>query len=142
MKTELALLEADAVTTSVENDGGETAELIRDIVHAKSRLEKIGKEREIRGRLVNTVMQEEPHRTMVNEDKAPGVKGSEDDEVEARVDDKTAAKSAQDMGATATMSVRDIAEMDKRVGELEKIVGASTTAIDEVRVLTTFLHYV
>lgn len=132
------------MTTSMENDGTESVELIRDIVDAKSRLEKIGKERESRGRLVNAVMQEEPPRTTVNEkeDKERIVKSSEDDEAGARDNDKTAAKSAQDMSATATMSVRDIAEMDKRVGELEKIVGTSTTAIDEVCILTTLIRCV
>ncbi|KAF7790266.1 hypothetical protein EIP86_001220 [Pleurotus ostreatoroseus] len=124
LKAELALLEADASTAPVDTDGAEATELIRDIVDAKSRLEKIGKEREGRSRLVNVVVQETPG-TAVKEKEEPE-KSAEDNET-----DKATSATTQGANGDATLSVRDIAEMDKRVGELEKIVGASTTAVDE-----------
>lgn len=95
----------------------EPGDLIRDIVDAKSRLGKITKLKEGRGKLVSVVMQDEEPVPETTEEKA-----------EPKVNEE--AKTSGD--------VKDIAEMDKRVGELEKIIGSSNTVLDEV--INPFLY--
>ena len=89
-------------------------ELIRGLVDVKSRLEKINKGKEGRGRLVNVVLGN-------GEVSQKAVKTQNDDEEGERLSDKR-----------DSSDVRSIVEMDRRVAELEKLVGSSTAALDEV----------
>ena len=100
-----------------EKDHVDPGELIRGMVDVKSRLEKIGKVKEGRGKLVSVVLGE-------------GAK-PETPAAEAQAKEKEAKGTAKDEKAK-TPEVKDIADMDKRVGNLEKIVGSSSTALDEV----------
>ena len=79
---------------------------------------------------MNVVVRETPGDAV--QEKEEPEKSAEDNET-----DKATSAATQGVNGDATLSVRDIAEMDKRVGELEKIVGASTTAVDEVRYRTS-----
>lgn len=91
-------------------------ELIRGLVDVRGRLEKISKGKEGRGRLVNVVVG--------------------NGEVEEKQHGKKAEKERADTEKTVKKGdapdVRSVVEMDRRVGELEKLVGSSTTAPDEV----------
>ena len=124
LKAELAALEAEAgdpANPALANDGEahvEPGDLIRDIVDAKSRLDKIAKLKEGRGKIVNVVLQsgEAPKQESVAE--------AEQDKGDAPVEED----------AEKPPAVRDVSEMDKRIGELEKIIGSSNTALDEVRI--------
>lgn len=90
------------------------AELIRGLVDVKSRLEKISQARNKRMRLVHGVLQDGEH----SEDVAEEKKGVAAEETTEKVPEKSTAK--------------DAAEIDKRVGDLEKVVGSASTSLDEV----------
>lgn len=94
-------------------------ELIRGLVDVRARLEKINKGKEGRGRLVNVVLGN--GEVVVREESQKLVKTQQDGEEGNKVPEKGDAP-----------DVRSVVEMDRRVGELEKLVGSSTTALDEV----------
>jgi len=85
----------------------------------RGRLEKISKGKEGRGRLVNVVMGngEVDHRR----------DGGKVDDVQKESEGKK-----KDSEKGKTPDIRSVVEMDRRVGELEKLVGSSSTALDEV----------
>jgi nuclear migration protein JNM1 len=119
LQTELAALEVELADPSNpllhrESEPGyvDPGELIRGLVDIKGRLEKITKAKEGRGRLVNVVMDEDPDPEPVTAD--------------------TNAKLSEEKKPA---DVRSIAELDSRVGELETVVGASSTTLDEVSYL-------
>ncbi len=122
LQAELAALEieiSDPSNPLLHKEEGqvEPGDLIRNVVDAKARLDKISKFKDGRGKLVNVVMHEsdaEKENRAEKEDDNDASTEGRGDEVKGRGD------------------VRDIAEMDKRVGELEKIIGSSNTALDEV----------
>lgn len=96
-------------------DNVDAGELIRGLVDVRGRLDKIRKGTEGRGRLVGVVLGEE---TSKEEEE-------EEEEGAKKVKDKT-----DDVPGKPT--VRNFVEMDRRVGELEKLVGSSSTSLDEV----------
>ena len=98
----------------------DAGELIKEVVDVKARLEKINKLKETRtGRekLVSAVIQGVGERTST---------GTPQEEHPAPE------KEVKDEGGSIKMEVKDIAEMDRRLGELERAVGSTTTAADEV----------
>lgn len=103
----------------LESGAVDPGDLIRGMVDVKGRLGKISKAKEGRGKLVSVVLGEEGH---VHATSAPDVEKSKEEEKE---------KAPQ---PEKVSDVREIADMDRRVGELEKIVGSSNTALDEVSV--------
>jgi nuclear migration protein JNM1 len=88
----------------------DAGELIRGLVDVKGRLQKISKVKEGRGRLVSAVMEEE----QVPEP--------------AKVETKPKPSSSEEK----VVGVRNVVELDRRVGELETVVGSSSTTLDEV----------
>ena len=108
-----------------ERDAGhDPGELIRGMVDVKSRLDKISKVKEGKGKLVSVVL---------GEDSAD----EQDSAGEALKHSKDAGKRAPSdqvppSTGTGAPDVKDIVDMDRRVGELEKLVGSSSTALDEV----------
>lgn len=105
----------------------EPGELIKEVVDVKVRLEKIGKLREAktgREKLVSAVL----HGVGERSTSAEAVTGKGEEKEIAETEKK-------EEGAPMKMEVRDIAEMDRRLGELERAVGASSTTVDEVRLL-------
>jgi nuclear migration protein JNM1 len=122
LQAEITALEAEIADPSNPLLAEETAqdhvdlgELIRGVVDVKSRLNRIRKDKEGRGRLVNVILGEKdvvgasPEVVKILE---PNARGKE-------------------KGAPV-LEVKSIAELDGRVRELENIVGSSTTAVDEV----------
>ena len=102
-----------------EAGNADPGELIRSMVDVKRRIEKISKAKEGRGKLVSQML---------------GESDAEDAEEPGVAPEKEAVSKAQLVPPKSkTPEARDIAEMDKRVGELEKLVGSSSTALDEVR---------
>ncbi|KAF7983283.1 hypothetical protein HWV62_22935 [Athelia sp. TMB] len=121
LQSELASLEVELADPSNpllarerEEDNVDPGELIRGLVDVRGRLEKISKGKEGRGRLVNAVIGDG--------DVRPNDKDGANEEAET---DKADAVNANAPDA------RSIIEMDRRVGELEKLVGSSNTALDE-----------
>ncbi|KAF9007986.1 hypothetical protein BDQ17DRAFT_1350367 [Cyathus striatus] len=96
-----------------EEQNVDPGELIRGLVDVRGRLEKIRKDKEGRGRLVGVVLADTPP-----VEHKPALAPQESN------DKKTDEKSSKS-------EVRTIVDMDKRVGELEKLVGAATTTLDE-----------
>ncbi|KAJ7497146.1 Dynamitin-domain-containing protein [Mycena latifolia] len=107
LETELADPANPLLFKEREEDTVDPGELIRGLVDVRSRLDKIRKGKEGRGRLVGVILSQETEPDM----KRPTV------------------AAAPDEGGKP--NVRSIVEMDRRVGELEKLVGSSTAALDE-----------
>lgn len=96
----------------------EPGQLIKEVVDVKARLEKIGKLKDGktgREKLVSAVLQGVGERATSKED-ASVQESPKDEEKES---------------TPLKLEVRDIAEMDRRLGELERAVGASSTTVDE-----------
>lgn len=104
--------------TGKEEDAIDPGELIRGLVDVRGRLEKIRKDKQGRGKLVGVVLGERDDR----ETQGP------DESTQAMV------KRGTDpiVGKAATSDARSIVEMDRRVGELEKLLGSSSVTLDEV----------
>ncbi|KZP34195.1 hypothetical protein FIBSPDRAFT_809236 [Athelia psychrophila] len=123
LQSELASLEVELADPSNpllarerEEDSVDPGELIRGLVDVRGRLEKISKGKEGRGRLVNAVMGQGDVDVKPSDHHA----GSEEVETEKPEQDNVSAPDAH-----------AVVEMDRRVGELEKLVGSSNTALDE-----------
>jgi nuclear migration protein JNM1 len=127
LQNELALLETELADPSNpqlhkerEEDNVDPGELIRGLVDVRGRLEKISKGKEGRGRLVSVVL---------GEDEMTGVNGM------TKESKKSGFKLEHSKYKGDTLDVKGIAEMDKRVGELETLVGSASTALDEVHII-------
>lgn len=125
LQSELAALETELADPSNpllakerEEDNVDPGELIRGLVDVRGRLEKISKGKEGRGRLVSVVMGNG------DIDVKEGEKRNHDDGQKGIEGKNNEKKDAPD--------VRGVVEIDRRVGELEKLVGSSSTALDEV----------
>ena len=137
LQSELAALETELADPSnpllhKEREEGhvEAGELIRGMVDVKGRLEKISKVKEGRGKLVSVVLGEQ------DVIKAPKADIATDGEAKK---EQSSEKELKEKDGKAQTDVKDIAEMDKRVGELEKIIGSSGAALDEVHNLFLLL---
>ncbi|KAG1904301.1 Dynamitin-domain-containing protein [Suillus fuscotomentosus] len=122
LQAELAALEgevADPSNPALKAEGVDAGEMIRGLVDVRRRLEKVRMGREGRGRLVGVVLGDG-----TRED-------SKEDVEESSADDKTKESKVQEVP-----EVRGIAEMDKRVGELEKLVGSVGATLDESTPIT------
>ncbi|KAG1715736.1 hypothetical protein ID866_1404 [Astraeus odoratus] len=127
LQAELGSLEAELADPSnpalqPREKGGEgidPGEMIRGLVDVRRRLEKVRNAKEGRGRLVDVVLgPATPAR-----DKEDGV-GAQDEEEKDVLKDNHAKVDVQE--------ARNIIEMDKRVGELEKLIGSVNVTLDEV----------
>lgn len=122
LQAELAALEgevADPSNPALKAEGVDAGEMIRGLVDVRRRLEKVKMGREGRGRLVGVVLGD------------GGREDSEGDVEQPSADIKTRESKVQ--GAP---EVRGVAEMDKRVGELEKLVGSVGATLDESTPIT------
>ncbi len=134
LEAELAIVETELQDPSnpllQHEKDVDPGELVKRMVSAKRRLDKISKVKEGRGKLVSVILGEvEP----AEEDEDPEqLKKASDDNEEKEDEDVKTSKG----------EVKDITEMDRRVGELEKIVGSSSATLDEVNldILITLVH--
>ncbi|KAF9071104.1 Dynamitin-domain-containing protein [Rhodocollybia butyracea] len=116
LQSELALLEselADPANPLLEESAVDPGEMLRGLVDVRGRLEKIKQGTEGRGKLVNVILgHQSGSTTPLN---------------------KTEPVNGKDMMNEKAMTgdIRNLVDMDKRVAELEKLVGTSTTAVDE-----------
>ncbi|KAK0241926.1 Dynamitin-domain-containing protein [Armillaria nabsnona] len=111
LQIELGALEAEMADptnpqVSKEKDPGE---LIRGIVDVRDRLEHMRKGKEGRGRLVGVVLEDHGSKEIQDKD--------------TDIDEKDGSEKRPSLG---------LVEMDERVGQLEKLVGSSTTTLDEL----------
>ncbi|OAX39102.1 hypothetical protein K503DRAFT_690284 [Rhizopogon vinicolor AM-OR11-026] len=123
LQAELTALEvevADPSNPALKAEGVDAGEMIRGLVDVRRRLEKVRMGREGRGRLVGVVLGD------------GGREGGEEDNEQIH--------DATDKGVepkrNAVSDVRSVAEMDKRVGELEKLVGSVSATLDESTPIT------
>jgi nuclear migration protein JNM1 len=107
---------ADPSNPALKAEGVDAGEMIRGLVGVRRRLEQVRMGREGRGRLVGVVLGD----------------GGRDGSVE----DAEQTQSTNDIGKESKRETvpeaRSVVEMDKRVGELEKLVGSVSTTLDEV----------
>ncbi|KAH9924421.1 uncharacterized protein B0H18DRAFT_1012102 [Fomitopsis serialis] len=131
LQTELSTLETELADPSnpllqrEREAGHDPGELIRGMVDVKNRLGKITKVKEGKGKLVSVVLGED---SADEQDGARGTVGEGKDVGKRVLSDQIVPLSTN----TGAPDVKDIVEMDRRVGELEKSVGASSTALDEL----------
>ncbi|KAH7923924.1 hypothetical protein BV22DRAFT_1091858 [Leucogyrophana mollusca] len=104
-------------------------EMIRGLVDVRARLEKVRRGREGRGRLVGVV---------TGEGEVNGSGEDSEDEQEDQGDEKREKdrSNGDSKAKQAEPDVRTVIEMDKRVGELEKLVGSVSATLDESTPLT------
>ncbi|KAJ3713327.1 Dynamitin-domain-containing protein [Lentinula raphanica] len=137
LQAELTSLETELANPSSPlflNDdasGTEPGELLRGLVDVRGRLEKIKQNTEGRGKLVDVIL---------NQQKAGSTVSS--------IKKETASEIREESKTPVSGDVRNLVEMDKRVAELEKLVGTSANAIDEISPLPlplithiTRIHY-
>ncbi|KAK7057297.1 Dynamitin-domain-containing protein [Favolaschia claudopus] len=117
LETELADPANPGLFKEREDDSVDPGELIRGLVDVRGKLDKIRQSREGRGRLVGAILHQDDQQEPVSKLSKP-----------------TAPAPAEESGKP---NVRNIVEMDRRVGELEKLVGSSTAALDESSPLPT-----
>lgn len=104
--------------------GGEAVdpgEMIRGLVDVRKRLEKVRNAKEGRGRLVGIVLS----------DKA-AVTNDDDDDAQDTEEEGGQNVILKDTHGKGRDKTTDITEMDKRVGELEKLIGSVNVTLDEV----------
>ncbi|KAG6820870.1 hypothetical protein H0H93_010214 [Arthromyces matolae] len=118
LQIELTALEAELSDPSNpqlvkerETDNVDPGKLIRGLVDVRGRLDKLRKEKEGRAKLVGVVLSDANEEKTSREDQG-GTKGIID------------AKPVQS-------EARTMSEMDRRVGDLEKIIGSSSASLDE-----------
>ncbi|KAI0915640.1 hypothetical protein AcW1_003809 [Taiwanofungus camphoratus] len=133
LQAEVASLEIELADPSnplllKERDAGhaDPGELIRGMVDVKGRIEKITRVREGRGKLVSVVLSEE----QMQEKEADDRQGNKMEVKRLLEGGSVIDGEANHKGKM--QDVKDIADMDRRVGELEKVVGSSSTALDEL----------
>ncbi|KAH9917873.1 uncharacterized protein BXZ73DRAFT_92306 [Epithele typhae] len=130
LQAEVAALEgelADPTNPLLQKERGggraDPGELIRGMVDVKRRIEKISKAREGRGKLVSVMLGDSDAEDASRRDAA---KEAGEQNGEEGAEGKTEPPTIR------VPEARDIAEMDRRVGELEKLVGSSTVTLDEL----------
>ena len=117
LQAELSTIERDIsnptnpLLVDEQDSSIDPGELLRGLVDVRGRLEKISGTKIGRGRLVNAVMD--------------GVKPGF---VDANLAESTLAGKA----AEREINPQHLTELDERVGELESVIGSSTTSLDEV----------
>ncbi|KAH7888454.1 Dynamitin-domain-containing protein [Phlebopus sp. FC_14] len=130
LQAELAALESELADPSNPalqarekgtGEGVDPGEMIRGLVDVRKRLERVRKGREGRGRLVGVVLGENDG----------GVEGDDGDGTTEERHEGDHSKVKENV-----TQVRSIIEMDKRVGELEKMIGSASTTLDETSPLT------
>ncbi|KAI6157446.1 Dynamitin-domain-containing protein [Pisolithus tinctorius] len=136
LQAELATLEAELADPSnpalqAREKGGDVAdpgEMIMGLVDVRERLEKVRNAREGRGKLVSVVLG----------DRFRGGAGEERDRHEGTPErnEGDMAKDSHVKDGDVAPETRSITEMDKRVGELEKLIGSVNVTLDETTPLT------
>lgn len=124
LQAELASLEnelSDPSNPLLEKEREESnvdpGELLRGLVDVRSRLDKIVKEKEGRARLVGNIL---------HEDQQPPKERGNTQGSEQPQDKEAKPEPAKSV-------VQNLVDVDRRVEELEKLVGSSNTGLDDVR---------
>ncbi|KAF5351811.1 hypothetical protein D9756_007394 [Leucocoprinus leucothites] len=112
LETELSDPSNPLLQKEREEDNVDPGELIKDLVVVRGRLDKIRKGHEGRARLIGTIMDRDRERS----------DSGEDEESDSEDEDST---------SPDTSRMRNLIDIDKRVGELEKAIGSSNAALDE-----------
>ena len=128
LQAELAALELEIADPSNplllrerEENHVDPGELIRGLVDVRGRLDKIRKGKEGRGKLVGMVA-------------ALGEGG------ETNKTTTTTSQSTTSSSKSTIPDIQSIVDLDRRMGELEKLVGSSSAALDDVRTVFLILH--
>ena len=104
-----------------EDPDEEPSALMRLLVDVRSRLDKVSKDREGRARLMDKLLHNEGDATKEH----PVENGEQSKEPASTSTEKQVSVNGE--------KTHSLAEMDRRLGELETVVGSSTTSLDEVR---------
>lgn len=119
LETELSDSSNSVVHAQAEEGHVDPGELIQSLVDVKSRLEKFNQKQDGRVKLVKEVLKEEPAKEEAKEIGA--------------ADASSVGKEVVGEVGKPRSEVQDLAAMDQRLGEIEKLVGSASTSLDEVR---------
>lgn len=114
LRHELAALEAEAqtsFTTSATEEELNSSELVRELSDMRTRLERVGSSSETRKKVLKGITPKPSH--------TEGVEGN------ARAGDNADHE-------RKIKNVHEVSDMDRRLGDLEKVLGSSATTLDEV----------
>ncbi|KAI6169506.1 Dynamitin-domain-containing protein [Pisolithus thermaeus] len=137
LQAELAALEAELADPSnpalqAREKGGDVVdpgEMIMGLVDVRERLVKVRNAKEGRGKLVSVVL---------GENYRGGAREERDHEGGPERNERDIPKGShvKDKNGNVAPETRSITEMDKRVGELEKLIGSVNVTLDETTPLT------
>jgi nuclear migration protein JNM1 len=117
LQAELAALEAELSQSPPDaQEEGDGPDLLTDLVDVRGRLEKLGKSK--------------------RNPKADGTPLNITSQPPDKVDSGAAAAPEASGPDKPTTKMGNVVEMDRRVGQLEELVGSSSAALDEVRKLS------
>jgi nuclear migration protein JNM1 len=119
LETELADPANPLLAREREESHVDPGDLLKGLVDVKARLGKFSAGQQGRVRLVQGVLQDPPP-VVHSTETAPENNGG-DENMEA----KESSKSLE--------TAKSVADMDRRIGEIEKLVGSASTSLDEVR---------
>lgn len=118
LETELSDPANPLLARDREQNQVDPGQLLKGLVDVKARLAKFSASHEGRVRLVQDVLQDSPpvdHATETVPDKNGSGAGKEAKEPHKLLE-----------------SAKDVADIDRRIGELEKLIGSASTSLDEV----------
>jgi hypothetical protein len=127
MKKEVEVLEAEAARGASPND--ESTELIRELSDMRGRLSGIGNRTRLIKAVVSGKQWANPEGTEV--DSQAHRAGTRD--AEPRVKSEITTTNGVD---GASVGVHGVVDMDRRIAQLEKLIGSSGTSLDEVCALS------
>ncbi len=110
-----------------EEENVDPGELIKELVVVRGRLDKIRKGHEGRARLIGVVL-EKGRQELRQERQQEGDDGDDDEESEEEGEEDE----EEELKDPGVSNIRTLIDIDKRVEQLEKLVGSSNTALDEV----------
>jgi hypothetical protein len=120
LQAELAALEAEVAASpeqAEESEEENAQDLLRGLVNVRERIEQVHLARKGRGAILVKTVDEEPPLA------------EKDDQAEIKGEHETGESSKE----VQPGGVRDLADIDRRVGTLEELVGSASAALDEVR---------
>ena len=119
LETELADPANPLLARDHEQGQVDPGQLLKGLVDVKARLAKFSASHEGRMRLVQDVLQDHPLQAVPTTETVPEKNGS------------GVSKEAKETHQSLE-TAKDFADIDRRVGELERLIGSASTSLDEV----------
>jgi nuclear migration protein JNM1 len=120
LETELADPTNPLLARDREQSQVDPGQLLKGLVDIKARLAKFSASHEGRVRLVQGVLQDHPPQAVHTTETVPEKNGS------------GVNREAKEPHKSSETAAKDFADIDRRIGELERLIGSASTSLDEV----------